>query len=207
VNANSADNQFSATITLANNLDSAITDIDISPQINLQQNEFVRVNPISIQSLEAGKKANITVLIKPSASKPQTYHGYYIQASGKYKGTAITTYISMDIEITGEGEELLSCEEMGGAECSDENQNCGGNMTSASDVNYCCVPAEKCVKKSSAGKKIGLIIIFAIVVILIIVLVILKRRPKKEMKEFLEEKAKEYEMKKIQRPSSIERNI
>lgn len=204
--AGMTDKQIYMKITLSNHLDGEITDIEMSPQISLQQNEFVKVDPIKILSLGAGEKKNITVIINPSAGKSQTYHGY-IQASGKYKGTAITSYIPVSIEIKGGGGELLSCEEQGGMICSDSDMSCAVEMTPASDNNYCCAPAEKCSKKAPAGRGIGFIIIAVVVIILIAILMIIKRRPKKEMKEFLEEKAKEYELKKTQRPSSIDRKI
>jgi len=206
LDVNSTDSALSRKITLANYLDGEITDIEISPQINLQQNNFVKVEPRTIQSLGAGMKANITVYIDPSAAKLQTYHGY-VQASGKYKGTPITSSISIYIGVKGLSVKLQNCSEMGGADCSEGNQSCGGNITVAFNTNYCCIPAEKCTTKAPAGRNIGLIIVLVIIVILIVIILLLKRKPKKEMRDFLEEKAKEYEMQKVQRPSSIERKI
>lgn len=191
--------------TLSNTLDSSITNVELSPSIALQQSGFVRVDPTNISAIGPGEKVNVTVYINPSSVEPKTYNGY-VQATATYGAEVSQTYISLIIEVAGIAEELLSCDELGGMVCESDELVCkDDSFKPAYDTDYCCVPAENCSKKAPAGRNIGLLVVAVLIIVLILILVLLKRKPKKEMKTFLEEKAKEYEMKKIRRPPSLTR--
>ena len=80
---------------------------------------------------------------------------------------------------------------------------CENELITTVETSYCCIPAEACKEKVPAGRNIGLAIVAFLIVVLLVLFFILRKRPKKEMKTFLEEKAKEMEKQRIKRPPSI----
>ena len=197
--AKNTDLAFTRTIRLANELDRDLYDITISRSSALIG--IVEVEPSYIEKISRGRTTKITIKMNPSfALQSKIYEGY-IQTTASYDKTQITTEIPISINISVEREEK-TCAELGGKKCEAENEVCEGNMTTTSDTYSCCIPAEACKSQAPPGRNIGLIIVLIIMIVLIVLLLVLRRKPKKEMKEFLEKSATEYE-KRFQRPSII----
>jgi len=201
ITKNLTDGRFTISIRLENKLDEDVKDISLTYSSSLSG--FVeKIEPSKIEKLIQRNQETIIISILPIITK--TYEGEII-ATGTYKGEEITTRIPIIIKISGTAEEK-TCMELGGKICED-NEICDeeeGIITSAKDTFSCCIPGVACKPKSNKGKLIGVIIVIVIIIILMTIFWLLKRKPKKEMKKFLEESAKQYE-KKFQRPPSIRR--
>ncbi|MCX8194318.1 MAG: hypothetical protein N3G19_03090 [Candidatus Pacearchaeota archaeon] len=200
------DGPFVITITLKNELDSALEDISVERSSNLI-GIVDKVNPSFIDKIESGESEEIKIYFSPTV--PRGYSGE-INASAIYKGKRIFATIPVIINVSGAVVELKNCSELGGKICKEEEgyicDPARGNKTDARDTYSCCVPGEACRRKQEAGTLIGVIIVLVIVVILIGVLFFLKRKSKREMSEFLEEASKSYE-KRFQRPATVNRQI
>ena len=182
-------------IFVANSGTEEIKNIKISTESNL-----TLVNTES-NLLEATKQYEITVIIPSGLKKGQNLEGTIIAEFGDLLDKQTITLpfnfeITEDerqIEVISETITLLSCEDLNGTLC-DDDETCSISTETSTDGS-CCPEEGKCKKekKSNTGTIIGfMIIIFVIIIVFVLYYKGRKRLKPKSTNEILKEKREKY---------------
>jgi len=178
-------------VVLVNKFSQSITDIKINPSVRLVK---LTIEPMTIIELKPGESKTILFYTNPINLDLQ-FGGKaegFVTAKGNYNGQEVSTIVSILLN-SSVVENLQTCAELGGKDCTNQNKTCkDSQFNRSSDLGMrCCMSECEAIPAPAKSRTLAIIIVIAVIVILVAVLLIIKKKPKRDMKDFLDDISKE----------------